>query len=692
MAVKDGRRPEDDDRLGPGDERAAAGGRDGLDVPPTVFATTEILVNRRLGRGGLGDVYVANERGSGRSLAVKFLNPEASAQESCRQAFGVEARVTSQLEHPNIVPVYVSGATPDGRPFYAMRLIHGSTLAAAIAEFHGPRRHRERADDRAARAAELLAEFALVCKAIAYAHDRGVIHRDIKPANIMLGRFGEVVVLDWGLATRVDRDDRARSSGEESILMPTIALDELPVARRTLSGTPAYMSPEQHDGGRPVGAASDVYGLGATLYHLLTGQPPYDGDLVAIRERVLSGRLVPPGRVKRGVSPAIAAVCLKAMAHDPADRYETPLELAHDVEHYLTDLPVAAYREPLPRRLARWARRHRTLAQVGLAALLGLLLVTGGAAMLLRRMATQEYDARQTALLMAARLAAGTAALEIDARWRILEHEARDPGLVAALAALEAAGGTPAVGSTATDGNARWAPIQAALDRVTAAHRDAIGAESWLVCDVQGVQVARSPPGDSIGQSFSHRDYFHGGDRDLPVGAPAAPLSEPHRSTVYKSVTTDRLKVAFSVPIWSEAVGATDRKHLGVLVMTFDVGVLFRDIEAIAGWNAARRSFAVAVIDLRDDHIDGEPRSGLVLENPDLLSPEFDLSGGRQDVRAPAEIVERLRAVLRRRGADTRPLAFDAEVPTIAAAEPIVIHTRPPHLADVGWAVLVEER
>jgi serine/threonine protein kinase len=399
-----------DERTEPSASSAPAGD---IDVPPTVVATTTIAVNRRLGRGGIGDVYTASDRATGRSLAVKFLNDWALEQAACREAFDFEATVTSQLEHPNIVPVYVTGATPDGKPFYAMRLIPGRTLAAAIAEFHDRRHAGESAERRSARYNELLGQFVLACKAIAYAHDRGVIHRDIKPANIMLGKFGEVVVLDWGLAARVDRDDKARSSGEQSIVMPTMAVDSAPAEKRGISGTPAYMSPEQHDGARHVGPASDVYGLGATLYHILTGQPPFDGELAAIRDKVLAGDVQPPSRVKRGVSHAIESVCLKAMARDPVDRYETPLELARDVEHYLADLPVTSYREPLPRRLARWARRHRTLAQIATAALVLLLLTAGSAAVLLQRMAGQEYRARQTALLMAARLAASTAALQI---------------------------------------------------------------------------------------------------------------------------------------------------------------------------------------------------------------------------------------------------------------------------------------
>ncbi len=677
-----------EDRTEPSASSAPAGD---IDVPPTVVATTTIAVNRRLGRGGIGDVYTASDRATGRSLAVKFLNDWALEQESCREAFAFEALVTSQLEHPNIVPVYVTGATPDGKPFYAMRLIPGRTLAAAIAEFHDRRRGGDSAEERSARYTELLGQFALACKAIAYAHDRGVIHRDIKPANIMLGKFGEVVVLDWGLAARIDRDDKARSSGEQSIVMPTLAVDSTPAAKRGVSGTPAYMSPEQHDGGRHVAAASDVYGLGATLYHLLAGQPPFAGDVAEIREKVLAGEVQPPARVKRGVSRAIESICLKAMARDPVDRYETPLELAHDVEHYLADLPVTAYREPLPRRLARWSRRHRTVAQLAAAGLVLLLLTAGTAAVLLKRMAGEEYRARQTALVMAARLAASTAALQIDSRWRILENEARNPDLVAA---LEAAGPPPAAGS---GGRSRWATIQSALDGIATAHRDSVNPESWFVCDPEGVQVARSPVADTIGQRFAHRDYFHGGEGDLEPGSAAAPLTQVHRSTVYKSLSTGKYKVAFSAPIWNGPPGKEGRACLGVLVMAYDVGLLFRSIDAIGGWNAAQKPFAVAIIDLRDDRIEGEPKPGLVLENPDLAGGDVALTAAAQDTRAPREVVERLRAAAAARrtfpgSPEPAALAFDAEVPTIAAAEPIVILGRPDPIADVGWAVIVHER
>ena len=683
-------------------------------IPPRVVATTTISVNRRLGRGGLGDVYYANDKATGRELAVKFLNGWAVSQEALRESFQFEATVTSQLEHPNIVPVYVTGATPDGRPFYAMRLIPGKTLGAAINEFHDRRHAHDAASDRSARYRELLGQFALVCKAIAYAHDRGVLHRDIKPANIMLGKFGEVVVLDWGLAARIDRDDRARQSGEESIVMPTIALDSAPAAKRGISGTPAYMSPEQHDGAAPVGPASDVYGLGATLYHLLTGSPPYDGDVAAIREKVLAGSLAPPSRVKRGVSRAIEAVCMKAMARDPVDRYETPLELAHDIDAYLADNPVSAFSEPLLRRLARWTRRHRTITQLAVGSLAVLLVGAAVTSVLLRKVAHDEYRSRQTALRLAARLAASTAALQIDSRWRILEYEADNNRLVRAMLEAEGQPVDPAAGRKP------WGAIQAAVDEIAANTKNTVDAESWTVCDAEGVQVARAPLADTIGRDFAWRNYFHGGPHDLEPGATATPITEVHRSTVYRSDSTGKLKVAFSAPIWSDAHGAPDRRVLGVLLMSFDVGLLFRSVDAIGSWNASRAPFSVAVIDLRDDMVDGEPKGGLVLENPEVARTDLSSSPDLQLVRAPADVVARLKESFHKHPEFGKPApqthevggdnGLDAEIiglfpgtlrqlmggngagPQIAAAEPIRILGRPERLSDVGWAVLVHER
>jgi hypothetical protein len=229
--------------------------------------------------------------------------------------------------------------------------------------------------------------------------------------------------------------------------------------------------------------------------------------------------------------------------------------------------------------------------------------------------------------------------------------------------------------------------------------------------------VARSPQADTIGEDFAWRNYFHGGDRDLPPGTRAQPITEVHRSTVYRSTTTGRLHVAFSAPVWSDDVGAAGRHVLGVMLISFDVGKMFRSIDAIGAWNASQSPFSVAVIDLRDDEVEGEPRAGLVLENPDVATADLGASTDLQLVRAPPDVVARLRESFHRHAAhgghprrpgDADPgdaeilglfpgalrelFGSESEEADIAAAEPIRILGRPPRLADVGWAVLVHGR
>jgi serine/threonine-protein kinase len=208
-----------------------------------------------------------------------------------------------------------------------------------------------------------------VCNTVAYAHSRGVLHRDLKPRNIMLGKYDETLVVDWGLAKPFDRDAAgAASTAAEEKLTPSSGTGSGDPSAGVV-GTPAYASPEQADG-RPLGPASDVYSLGATLYAILAGQAPFAGGPVyALLEKVRRGEFLGPGQAKPGVPRALEAICLKAMALRPEDRYPTALDLADDVEHWLADEPVSAWREPWPVRAGRWMRRHRTAA-VGASAFL----------------------------------------------------------------------------------------------------------------------------------------------------------------------------------------------------------------------------------------------------------------------------------------------------------------------------------
>ncbi|MGE3806963.1 MAG: protein kinase [Gemmataceae bacterium] len=307
-----------------------------------------------LAHGGLGTVWVARDDDLNRDIALKELQADPSSRPEFLERFLREAQITGQLEHPNIVPVYELGRRKeDGQPFYTMRLVRGQTLWDAIVGYH--RRRREQAAD-PLELPRLLNNFIDVCQALAYAHNRGVIHRDLKPENILLGEFGEVVVLDWGLAKLKDQEEVGATltltdSGNPNVTMAGHVL-----------GTPAYMAPEQAQGRLDdLDARTDIYGLGAILFDILTGEPPHPGD--DVREVVSKVAYSATPRV-RSVDPAVPgpleAICARAMAFERSDRYQTARELADDVERWLAGEPVSVYPEPLTQQLARWGRKHRT--------------------------------------------------------------------------------------------------------------------------------------------------------------------------------------------------------------------------------------------------------------------------------------------------------------------------------------------
>jgi serine/threonine-protein kinase len=318
-------------------------------------------------RGGLGAVFVAVDTELHREVALKQILEEHADDPFSRERFIAEAEITGGLEHPGIVPVYGLGADAHGRPYYAMRFIKGDSLKVVIERFHADQTLRQDPGRRSLELHKLLRRFTDVCNAIDYAHSRGVIHRDIKPANIIVGKFGETLLVDWGLAKSVGRADP--SVGEQTIAPSSSGSSEtLP---GTALGTPAYMSPEQARGElNRLGPRSDVYSLGATLYCLLTGKPPFGGnDAGAVLHAVEEGQFARPSTLEPALDKALEAVCLKAMAIVPADRYPTPRALADDLDRWMADEPVTAWPEPLPRRARRWALRHRTAVAAAVMAL-----------------------------------------------------------------------------------------------------------------------------------------------------------------------------------------------------------------------------------------------------------------------------------------------------------------------------------
>jgi serine/threonine-protein kinase len=309
-------------------------------------------------KGGLGQVLVARDEELDREVALKEIQQWQADSAEYRDRFLREARITGGLEHPGIVPIYGLGAYPDGRPFYVMRFIKGDSLQERIDRFHMADKPGRDAGERSLELRGLLARFVAVCNAVAYAHSRGVIHRDLKPANVMLGPYGETLLVDWGLAKPLLQEE-GTTAPPEGFFQPSVGAGVATQAG-AIVGTPGYMAPEQA-GGSGAGPAADVYGLGATLYHLLTGRAPFGGpDVREVLRRVVQGQYRPAREVNTSVPAALSAVCQKAMAREPADRYRTAKELAVEVERWLADEPVGAYREPWTRRARRWARRHRT--------------------------------------------------------------------------------------------------------------------------------------------------------------------------------------------------------------------------------------------------------------------------------------------------------------------------------------------
>lgn len=279
-----------------------------------------------LGEGGMGAVYAAYDEALDREVAIKVIR--ADADDTLAERLRTEARVLARLEHPGIVPVHDVGRLPDGRLYYVMKRVRGETLT----------RHLERTPDLDRR----LGIFERICEAVAFAHEHGVMHRDLKPDNVMVGAFGEVLLVDWGVAKLL--------SGVDSAMSSPYAIGA--AGGRTLSGTvlgtPGFMAPEQARG-EPVDVRADVHALGAILFQMLVDRPPpLDGTTLAELQR------------RRALPKRLRAVCAKAMAPTVATRYANAAELADEIMRIRARRPVRAYRETPLDRLERTLTTYRT--------------------------------------------------------------------------------------------------------------------------------------------------------------------------------------------------------------------------------------------------------------------------------------------------------------------------------------------
>ncbi|MCO6453977.1 MAG: protein kinase [Pirellulaceae bacterium] len=331
----------------------------------TSTVTTNLKFVRTVGRGGLGQVYEYADVAFGRGVAVKILQDRWLADPRCVERFQREMWLTASIDHPGCPAVYGIGETSDGRQFICMQLISGPSLGQVIAEFHATTVGGRRRDNPQFR--QLLDAFRAICSTISAAHGRGILHRDLKPGNVRVHRDGHPVVLDWGLAKRRETrdetspgDSRERS---ESVAVPSRTVDvSLP---DVALGTPAYMAPEQARGqNASVDERTDIYGLGAILHELLTGQPPHASLMHSQMDQSELLESVGQGHVPKleGVPAELASICRQALAHDPQDRYATAKELADDIERWLAGDLVRSHRYGVVGRALLWTRRHTPTA------------------------------------------------------------------------------------------------------------------------------------------------------------------------------------------------------------------------------------------------------------------------------------------------------------------------------------------
>jgi len=673
---------------------------DGVAPTSTTQATQETkLGNYELGdlvgAGGMGDVFKAKHSQFGRQRAVKVIKPHlvAAGQQDVVKRFYQEIKAIGGLEHPNIVVAIDSSAPEDSTHFLVMEYVDGSSAGDLVDRF-GPMS--------IANACEIARQTAL---GLEYISQQGMVHRDIKPSNLMVTTVATPHLLSTGAADVTGDQPLVKILDLGLALLVGDDHERLTRLDHRAMGTAMYMSPEQWKT-TSVDIRSDIYSLGCTLYHLLSGKPPfYDSELRP--EKAHEKGKLPPIRGGKQISKPLWNIIRKTLSKDPNERFQTPGELAEAlaplaVGNTLVDVVEESRVRPtnqptLPGHASdtmgantahsdthlAGPRPGSTLTATpvatrrwlwGLAAAVVAAVAAGGwFADLASRRAEEARTAKREALITSAESRASLVAREIDKRWQILKTAAEANNVQEML-------NTTVASPTNEE---LWRPLQDWILKESARHDDETPAESWFVVRNDGVQVARASESDSIGKNYAYRDYFHGQGADLAKGSTnVEPVVIPTQSAVYRSTSTNKLKVAFSVPIWNGLRTEEAKEVAGVLAMSVDLG----DFAVLEEKRQTDRQ--VLLVDLRADYIDdGKENRGLILHHPDL-DPKLVK-------RLPEALLKKIDLALSQNehilGRYSDPLGENVNQ-YWGAIQPVVIRRRNAADIDTHWLVMVQEK
>ena len=649
-------------------------------------------------RGGLGVVYRGVDEKLNRNVAIKFIQPRHARNQNLTQRFLQEAEITGRLDHPGVVPVYALGQTDAGQPFYSMRFIRGESLDSQLNGFHTAKAELDPGEQRL-RMRQMLGNLVSVCRTIAYAHTRGIVHRDIKPQNIMLGKYGEALVVDWGLALPIGRGSKFRVTDEKT-LKPVLKSELHPDMGE---GTPVYMSPEQASGQDTISPASDIYSLGVTLYKVLTGELAFDGaNPMEVRSKIIAGDFEPPKTHDRSLASPLESICMKAMALAPNERYVTATEMADDLESWLAENRVNAHTYSRRERIWSWCRRHLGLIAgltTGLVLLSAGLMIASGFVMRLTKQkielqgnaiqALQMAHANQLdGMNMTCRVAAKSVRLTMEASVWAIEELARSDELIDLLSQ-----DASAKNAGAETAEARRAQLELLLANARGRDAENLQAISWFAVDRSGQLLARSSDADStiqVNRPLWMRPYFHGGetslDPNLPPEKRPAPITRTNITPMFIGKGKGWKLCSISTPVRD-----ADENIVGVVGLTMRAGRL--DAVEQLGTSGPKR--IVTMVETRGQN------SARLIHHPGMSADQGGAEENSTATNSNAVIADDILAQLKAIDVvSTEPILLDDYVDPIesdpehgwiSVAAPVQVRSRQYGALKLGWYLIVQD-